>query len=88
MNELQAEHINFLMDAFSNISSSLSADPKLANARTEIAPMIEEFLPRLLEQSKNELYRSKIGDVLTVVQGNEKLWQAGIIKDRDLSAAH
>lgn len=75
------------MDAFSNISSSL-ADPKIADASTEIAPMIEEFLPRLLDQSKNELYRSKIGDVLTIVQGNEKLWGAGIIKDKDLSAAH
>ena len=87
--ELQAEHINFLMEAFSQIAEAISADPvKFQDSKEELGAMISEFLPRMLEHGVTELYRNKLGDVLTIVKGYEKLADSGIISADSVANAH
>ena len=50
--------------------------------------MIKDFLPRMLEHSGNELYRCKIGDVTTFMDGYQKLWENKVITSAELGEAH
>ena len=45
-------------------------------------------MPRMLDKSESELYRSKIGDVVTLIQGYSALYEAKVLSRADHSKAH
>ena len=49
---------------------------------------IVDFMPRLLEHSSSELFRSKIGDVITLVEGFNALWEVDVISTEQYSKVH
>ena len=53
-----------------------------------MAKKITEFLPRMLDHSRNELYRMQIGDIINIVEGYEKLWQTEILTSDDFNKVH
>ena len=86
VNDIGAEHISYLMKAFSEISAAVqdakfSGDPKMTKK-------ITKFLPRLLKHYESELYRCKITDVIALLEGYKDLWEAGILEDVHYTKVH
>ena len=50
--------------------------------------MISEFLPRMLAQSETELYRSKMSDLLTLLEGFNTLWRGQVLPKEEFSKVH
>ena len=84
MTDLEAEQINYLMRAFSIVSSLIESGQIDSSVKKQIA----DFMPRMLEKSESELYRSKIGDVVTLIQGYSALYEANVLSKEDHSKAH
>ena len=74
------------MEAFKIISEAVESTKFKGDP--EMTKMITEFLPRMLETSANELYRSMVSDVITLVQGYECLWAKGILPKEEFSQVH
>lgn len=89
---MNIEHINYLMRGFhlvSEVLSEQSATEITGKAKADLMrQMIKDFLPRMLEHCADELYRSKIGDVTTLMDGHQKLWENKVITNAELGRAH
>lgn len=73
------------MKAFSEISAISKTSNALDSAMKE---HIGDFMPRLLEHATNELFRSQIGDIITLVEGYDALWDVQAISKDEYSKVH
>ena len=74
------------MKAFKYIAVAVES-PKFTGDK-EMTKMIVDFLPRLLEASNCDLYRSMVSDVILLVEGYETLWSRGVLPDKDYAHVH
>ena len=81
MEDLQAEHISYMIKAFQNIASD--------NGK-EIFDMtkISQILPRLLKYTSGEVYRYNMSDLVTMIDGYHQLWIADVLGKQSLVAMH
>ncbi len=78
--DLQAEEISYLVQAFANIST----DSKAISDQDEIS----KFIPKLLVHTQNELYRYNMADIVTMLNGYFKLWDVGALEKAELARVH
>ena len=86
MTELNAEHIEYIMKALAKLGGYVQVNGD--QVTDTWAKKLKKFAPRVLEQARNELYRCKIGDLVTILQAFDKLWQAKLITNAELRESH
>ena len=76
------------MNALSAISESHQSESNSFALDAEQSEIIKTFMPRLLDQAALELYRSRLSDIIILVQGYHDLWKAQVIPDAQYGDAH
>ena len=78
VHHLQIEHMDFLVRAF-----QYTAEPQFLQQVKDLDSLmkeIEDFLPRLVKQTFDELLRCNLTDIITLMQSFYKLWDKGIFR--------
>ena len=80
LHDLEAEHISYLIEAFSVISQERATIPDQSE--------ITKFVPNLLAHTHNEMYRYNMADCVTMMNGYFNLWNVGVLERKDLTTVH
>jgi len=81
LHELQAEQINVITMSFKILTAHKSEF-------IDEHAIVEKFIPKLTIHTQNEMYRYNMGDIVTMLEGYNALWDAGVIKTKQLGYIH
>ena len=47
-----------------------------------------DFIPKLIDHTQIELYRFRISDLVKLLEGFSRLWNSGLLPDKQLNRVH
>ena len=83
LNDLQAEQISYLSEAFSILGTYHDqADEENSQLSEQHIKLVTDFIPKLIDHTQIELYRFRVSDLVKLLHGFEKLWDSGLLPDK------